>query len=334
MTTKNLDAAQCQKGFTFGCDPELFILDGKGRPVVPTFIPGTKEEPFKVQKGAIQRDGMAAEFNIDPASSFKEFNDNITAVLNQLKGFIPKDHTFSFVPAIRFDPEVFDSAPEDAKELGCTPDYNAWTGEVNPPPGDPEDPYLRTAAGHIHIGWSKEDLPLSDVQHILNCQDVVKQLDWYLGAWSCLVDPDPVRRKLYGKAGAYRPKSYGVEYRVLSNFWITTPELRCETWNRLQAGIADMKRQFMPENCDNLDNVKLQESINTAIRSDHLERYYRYPILAFLREDPFDLRRARKASSTPLAQAWATMAPIAPAAFTTEVPTQLTGLAGGVNGNG
>ena len=45
-------------------------------------------------------------------------------------------------------------------------------------------------------------------------------MDATLGLASLLFDPDTKRRSLYGKAGAFRPKSYGVEYRVLSNRWI------------------------------------------------------------------------------------------------------------------
>ena len=40
-----------------------------------------------------------------------------------------------------------------------------------------------------------------------------------------LLDDGAKRRELYGKAGAYRVKPYGVEYRVLSNFWLKSPAL-------------------------------------------------------------------------------------------------------------
>jgi len=32
------------------------------------------------------------------------------------------------------------------------------------------------------------------------------------------------RRTLYGKAGAHRPKTYGVEYRACSSWWLASPE--------------------------------------------------------------------------------------------------------------
>jgi len=45
-------------------------------------------------------------------------------------------------------------------------------------------------------------------------------MDLYLGVPSVLMDKGELRKQLYGKAGAYRMKPYGVEYRTLSNFWI------------------------------------------------------------------------------------------------------------------
>ena len=32
------------------------------------------------------------------------------------------------------------------------------------------------------------------------------------------------RRKIFGRAGSFRPKNYGIEYRVLSSWWIGKPE--------------------------------------------------------------------------------------------------------------
>ena len=57
--------------------------------------------------------------------------------------------------------------------------------------------------------------------HIEACRIMVKSMDVLLGAGSCFYDKDRKRRQLYGKAGAFRPKAYGVEYRSLSNAWLS-----------------------------------------------------------------------------------------------------------------
>lgn len=265
------------KGFSIGADPELFVLDETGKPVSAAgLIPGTKAVPHKVKGGAIQVDGMAAEFNIDPCTTFEQFNDNIKGVVKQLQGFLPTGYTLSAVPCIVFDEDVWDAAPDEAKELGCSPDFNAWTGGVNPPPSCPSNPRLRTASGHLHIGWT-DDADMGDVQHILNCQDLVKQLDWYLGAWSLKMDPDPTRRLLYGKAGACRYKPYGVEYRVLSNFWLTSKDRRLAVWNRLNQAIYDMRNMFMPDKAKNY-NEFLVSSIGMSERNRMLETQFKFPL--------------------------------------------------------
>lgn len=267
-----------KEGFVFGCDPEVFVFDPDGRPVPADMIPGTKENPYKVEHGAVQRDGFAAEFNIDPAGTFEEFNGNISAVYKQLAGFLPKGFSLQAVPSVVFDKDVFDAARDDVKALGCTPDFNAWTGEVNPPPADPDNPYMRCAAGHIHIGWT-EGAGLDDMQHVMNCRDFVKQLDWYLGGWSLKMDDDPTRRALYGKAGACRFKPYGVEYRVLSNFWITNSQRRLAVWNRLQMAINYMAKGCLPDKIPHEYNNMLRQSIDTTIRNKNLEREFKYPLM-------------------------------------------------------
>ena len=276
MSTVALEAFP---NFKFGCDPELFVVDGDGKFVCADgLIPGTKDEPFKVELGAVQVDGMAAEFNTDPAESFEEFDRNVSTVLRQLKGMLPRGYDLVALPSVRFEQDVWDSAPYHAKVLGCTPDYNAWTGEANSPPEDKDNPTLRTASGHLHIGWT-DDVDTTDATHIGHCQDLVKQLDLYLGGWSLQHDTDPTRRRLYGKAGACRYKPYGVEYRVLSNFWVTSKTTRRLVWNRMQTALYDMADRFFPDSAPVTHQNLLIQSINESSRQTLLEKAYRYPLL-------------------------------------------------------
>lgn len=75
-----------------GTDPECAIYDTENKMYVSAhdLIPGDKNNPFKVEKGAVQVDGLAAEFNIDPATTAEEFDDNISSVINQLTDMIKK----------------------------------------------------------------------------------------------------------------------------------------------------------------------------------------------------------------------------------------------------
>lgn len=204
-----------------GADPEIFVTkNGKFRSA-HGLIPGTKKEPFKVDCGAVQVDGMALEFNIDPASSEEEFVRNITTVLERLREMVP-GYDLAIVPTARFNGNHFRVQPEEAKELGCEPDFNAYTGGENPRPDNRTT--MRTAAGHIHIGFC-EGADITDPVHIQRCMTLVKHLDAYLGLPSLYWDKDALRRSMYGKAGAFRPKSYGVEYRTLSNAWLLDERL-------------------------------------------------------------------------------------------------------------
>lgn len=271
-------AIQAMEGLTFGCDPELFVLDKEGNPVCADgLIPGTKQDPFKVPGGAVQVDGMAAEFNIDPVDNFSDFRYNCNRVMKSLRKMLPDGYTLSAVPAVEFSEKVWEEAPEHAKELGCSPDFNAWTGEVNPVPQTPEGARLRTASGHLHIGWTNGVDPL-DEDHVGHCRDLVKQLDWFLGPWSVILDKDTRRRSLYGKAGAMRFKPYGVEYRVLSNFWLTSPSRMEAVWDRTQKAIHSMRDRYYPERAAAW-NTQVISSINTSQIDPGLRYSFPKPIV-------------------------------------------------------
>jgi hypothetical protein len=204
-----------------GSDPEVFVSNGKGVFVsAHDLIPGTKADPYPVPRGAIQVDGVAAEFNIDPAETVDQFTKNIRAVMNSLEEFVRElqpDYSLSIIPTAHFEKGYFDALPEEVKLLGCTPDFDAYTGEENTSPDTTET--FRTGAGHIHIGWGN-NLSVTDEGHIQNCRQLVKELDCTLYPSSLLWDDDNKRRTLYGKMGSFRPKSYGVEYRPISNAYL------------------------------------------------------------------------------------------------------------------
>lgn len=218
-----------------GCDPELFVAKNGVFLSAHGLIPGNKKNPHEVLDGAVQVDGTALEFNIKPATSLQEFIHNTNSVLSTLKSMVP-DYEVVISPTANFEQSYFNSLPEEAKELGCEPDYNAWYMSVNQKP-DCDIP-MRTASGHVHVGWldKLEENFLRD-QHFDLCGAVCRELDYYLGIQSLDWDKDDVRRSMYGAAGAFRPKPYGAEYRVLSNAWLKSEELQATVYNNTVNGV-------------------------------------------------------------------------------------------------
>lgn len=226
---------------TIGCDPEVFVKDRNGEFVsAHGMIPGTKQNPHRVPCGAVQVDGNALEFNIDPASTANQFVTNIKTVYAQLRQMVP-GFNLAIEPTAVFDKAYWDRLPDAAKELGCDPDFCAWDGKVNDRPKTDEP--FRTAAGHIHIGWYPEGeyVDVGDYSHFEDCCTVAQQLDCYVGVFSTMWDTDQKRRSLYGKAGCFRPKPYGIEYRTLSNAWLKSEELMVWVFNQTQKAMDDLE---------------------------------------------------------------------------------------------
>lgn len=224
--------------FMIGADPEVFVRKN-GKPISAFgLIEGTKKAPCKTDYGARQVDGMALEFNINPSDSgdFDTFNLNIVKALQDLRE--TSGANLYIEPVQEFDPAFLEAQPEEAKELGCDPDFNAYTLEENPRP-DGDRPF-RTGAGHIHVGWGA-DIPVENEEHVEICAGFIKMLDATVGMFMTLIDRDPRRRELYGKAGAFRPKPYGVEYRTPSNVWIKNKDRRLIVHALVRAAIYNMQ---------------------------------------------------------------------------------------------
>lgn len=200
-----------------GADPEFWVVKD-GKPVSAYgLVDGTKEKPQPLTHGAVQVDGMALEVNINPAETWREFRRNLVSVMSEVRALIPDEYDFSFEPVANFGKDYIQSQPEEAKELGCQPDFCAYTGEANDTPD--ADKGFRTAAGHFHIGWC-EGVDVELPAHIEACRTITRELDATLGVLTQLWDTDRTRQELYGKRGAFRSKPYGVEYRVPSCAWL------------------------------------------------------------------------------------------------------------------
>lgn len=210
---------------TLGADPELFVIsryDGKFIPSLD-LIGGSKMIPRQTSKEgfAMQEDNVLVEFNIPPTHTRDEFIAALKEGRMFLDDALKLNNAYTLVKAsAKFTPEQL--TDPRAKEFGCDPDRNAWNeGRFNSKPSMPEDG-LRTAGGHIHVGYQLDNPAYpTDRANI----ELTQWLDLHLGVPSVLMDKDEDRRKLYGKAGAYRDKFYGVEYRTLSSFWLLSDEL-------------------------------------------------------------------------------------------------------------
>jgi len=234
-----------------GADPEFFVRSKKTGELVSAvgLIEGTKAKPVPMGPGMAQVDGMALEINVPPAENAKDFIAGFHATMAALRKELP-DFTFDFSPVAHFGREMIDAQPPEAQALGCEPDYNAYTGKVNVPPN--ANAPFRTASGHIHIGWT-ENQEISDPDHMEACCMLSKQMDYYLGLPSLMWDHDVTRRELYGKAGCFRPKSYGMEYRTLSNVWLTTDEMM---WFVVEQSIRSFEDLVAQRNYGTLNNVR------------------------------------------------------------------------------
>lgn len=221
------------KNILIGADPELFLHDGTEFVSAHGLIPGDKNNPHPVEKGAVQVDGMALEFNINPASSAEQFDENIETVLIQLREMVDQIDPklkFVFEPYAEFDPVYFQFLPFDCKILGCEPDFNTLGTEKIPPDNLMHSPF-RTAAGHIHIGWTREQTPREE-KHFNMCKKIAREFLNEEG-FVPLTKNERERVKYYGAPGSFRPKSYGVELRSPSNLWVKDSKTRQEMFNRV-----------------------------------------------------------------------------------------------------
>lgn len=198
-----------------GSDPEVFIKDHENNLRASfEFISGTKDSAFYFNEHvSVLCDNVMVEYTTTPSVSKEDFIRNNFEAQSLVKELLPENISFIKDVFVEIDDKMMQNPI--AQEFGCSPDFNAYTKGKNTPPKASERG--RSAGGHVHVSWKN---PTKEQQYTL-----IKALDLYLGLPAMFLDKDVRRKQLYGKAGCFRPKPYGAEYRVLSSFWIHDPEL-------------------------------------------------------------------------------------------------------------
>jgi hypothetical protein len=247
------------------CDPELFVMKGDKISSIAGILGYGKHNKLDTGKGVrLQEDNVLLEFDIDPCKSFNEF-DNLMKDAIHLCEDVAKKHGFKLAMGVashNYSSEELSKLPDSAKEFGCSSDVNILTGRRNPVP-EPRHG-LRTAGGHVHIGFLDNFNLGSEHEKEEKRQEVGIMCDYLLGLPSLFEDSNDLRRSLYGKAGAVRKKEYGIEYRTLSNYWIG--EHRQPIWERVNKVVDLVKEGHAKEIFNMVSPFSVQDAINKGDR--------------------------------------------------------------------
>ena len=251
---------------TLGADPELFLQNELELVSAEGLIGGTKKHPLSIPDSGgcfIQENNVMVEFNIPPAKKVEDFVSSIEFMKEYIEVAASlNDCTISKLASGDFNPLYLQTVQSAA--FGCEPDFNAHTSKTNKTVE--AHGTLRTCGGHIHIGYNKPTTKTS--------VKIIKAMDLTLGLSSLSLDSDNRRRSMYGNAGAFRFKKYGVEYRTLSNFWIFSKEAMDWAFAGTMAAIEivnnnildSLYSEFGKQAVDCINNNKKEEAIEILIK--------------------------------------------------------------------
>jgi len=206
---------------TFGTDPEFLIVDKHGDcKSAISVVKVDNESPIVKGGNRYYYDNVLAECTVKPGENKEEVLANLKAAIKDFAKIVVPYRLATRASAEFPDEEL---THPDAIKVNCSPDTCAYSMEMKRLPVDVfERGNLRSCGGHIHLGENFAVKNEEGPEPIFT----VYMLDLFLGIPSLFLDNDPTsvtRRTLYGEAGRFRKKEYGIEYRSLSNFWLQSP---------------------------------------------------------------------------------------------------------------
>lgn len=216
--------------FTLGSDVEFFLMHGRQGAIPATAFntPGSKSEPVRLtDECTFHRDNVSVELQPQQADNPDEWMRIATESYDALSdAYRPRGLSLVGVPTIYFPHRRLDGLTE-AMEIGCEPDICAYTGTVAPPTSADIMGSIRTASGHLHIGYMEEE---SYLLALIRWMDVLEGLpfapiDYRIHRARDPLENRPYRRAFYGQAGRCRLKPYGIEWRTPSvKQWLSWQE--------------------------------------------------------------------------------------------------------------
>jgi len=247
----------------FGMDPEAFLSrNGK-------IIGSEKVIPERgIGFGYVVRDGIQIELHPPQAKSRTLLATNLKSALTALKARLQEvgDVEAVFNSVVTVEKEELDSLSPKSREWLCQPSKNIYGHK--PEKRDAATYPFRAAGGHMHFGLKD---PIFDPDEGIDERTrLVVPMDILVGIPAVLIDRDLgqiERRKCYGMAGEFRLPSYGLEYRVLSNFWLRSLPLMS-----LFTGLAKFAIQVVSESVRSEEGKEagrlLEDDLLTAVGGD------------------------------------------------------------------
>lgn len=252
-------------GLTMGSDPEVFAFGADGR-VIPAwdYLPCEKEAIGHLTSAGSRVpaywDGVQAEFAPSASQCVQTHADTIRLGLMEVlrrARLVDLNAKLKVQNVVEVGDDILKGASDEHIAFRCTRSYNVYSDEVPIP--DARTYKYRCAGGHIHFGFANK-FTAPCIEHI------VRGLDGVLGiagvSLAAGVD-NPERRKAYGRAGEFRLPKHGLEYRVLSNFWLGHPAMTLMVLDLARQALA-FAESGLYQVCWEAKPEQVQEIINSC----------------------------------------------------------------------
>jgi hypothetical protein len=258
---------------SIGADPEFFVFkqtsDGLELVSADKVFP-SKEGKANISGGSVFFDGVQAEINPHHNTCRERFGSNIRYVLQssyRIASDEMKGHNLVFIPkpVVDVDFNKLEGCDDECFRFGCAPSQSIYPmRKINYPDGKIFD--KRFAGGHFHLGFSSLNV-MRRMNNPEKLEEFIKLADIIAGITGVAIAHTPeerIRRQYYGQAGTYRIQPHGIEYRTLSNFWLTSPQLMSLMSALVREALAysygDVTKQWF----DSVDMKEIVKVINTV----------------------------------------------------------------------